>query len=306
MLDPRFQTCIHAARSGSLTRAAEELYLSKQAVKKQIDSLEAELGFRLFLRGSRGLTLTEAGRQFVEGVEQLTAQYHRLADRCRLAGDRPEQPTLTILLPSHPKVYFEQAMLTYNRLYPQVRLEIADTRKLSVLYDYRARINTLLEGTADIVFAPRTERYDEERLAFCSLNHLSYRCLMKPDHPLSTRETVRREDLAGWPVRINTVMDRQLYDHILDQEPTALPGSFVYGERESFRVPLIISFCLNGGVFLSRGDFLETLHPLIALPFEPAMSVENGLFYRRDAAPHVMDFIDLVRREVSGSLPPEV
>ena len=196
--------------------------------------------------------------------------------------------------------------MTYNRLYPQVQLDIVDTRKLSVLYDYRARINTLLEGTADIVFAPRTERYDEERLAFCSLNHLSYRCLMKPDHPLSARETVRREDLAGWPVRINTVMDRQLYDHILDQEPTALPGSFVYGERESFRVPLIISFCLNGGVFLSRGDFLETLHPLIALPFEPAMSVENGLFYRRDAAPHVMDFIDLVRREVSGSLPPEV
>ena len=51
---------------------------------------------------------------------------------------------------------------------------------------------------------------------------------------------------------------------------------------------------------------LDIVASLIALPFEPAMSVENGLFYRRDAAPHVMDFIDLVRREVSGSLPPEV
>ena len=187
----------HAARSGSMARAAEELYLSKQAVKKQIDSLEAELGFPLFVRSSRGLTLTQAGRQWIDGVGQLTDQYHRLADRCRLMQEQSDQKILTILLPSHPKVYFEEAMLVYNRLYPQVQLNIVDTRKLSVLYDYRARINTLLEGTADIVFAPRTERYDEERLAFCSLNHLSYRCLMKPDHPLSTRETVRREDLGA-------------------------------------------------------------------------------------------------------------
>lgn len=306
MLDPRFQTCIHAARSGSMTRAAEELYLSKQAVKKQIDSLEAELGFALFHRSSRGLKLTEAGQQFIDGVGQLTDQYHRLADRCRLVQANALRQKLTILLPSHPKVYFEQAMLAYNRLYPQVHLEIVDTRKLSVLYDNRARINTLTDGTADVVFAPCTESYDEEQLAFCSLNRLSYHCVMKPGHPLSTKAAIRREDLTGWPVRINTVMDRRLYDHILDQEPSALPGQFVYGERESFRVPLIISFCLNGGIFLTKGDFLETLHPLIALPFEPSMSVENGLFYRRDAAPHVLDFIDLVRRELSGELSPEV
>ena len=74
MLDPRFNTCLHAAHSGSMARAAEELFLSKQAVKKQIDSLEAELGFSLFVRSSRGLALTQAGRQWIDGVEQLTDQ----------------------------------------------------------------------------------------------------------------------------------------------------------------------------------------------------------------------------------------
>ena len=64
MLDPRFHTCVLAARCGSMARAAEELFLSKQAVKKQIDSLEAELGFPLFVRSSRGLELTEAAPAF--------------------------------------------------------------------------------------------------------------------------------------------------------------------------------------------------------------------------------------------------
>ena len=206
------------------------------------------------------------------------------------------QKALTILLPSHPKVYFEEAMLTYNRLYPQVRLNIVDTRKLSVLYNGRARIATLTDGTADIVFAPYTEPYDKEQLSFYRLNRLSYHCVMKPDHPLRRKAAVHREDLAGLPVRINTVLDRTLYEHILDQDPTCLPGQFVYGEREELRVPLIISFCLNGGIFISKGDFLETLHPLVAVPFSPEFSVDNGLFFRNDAAPHVLDFIELVRR----------
>lgn len=299
MLDPRFDTCLRAARTGSLTQAAAELYLSKQAVKKQIDSLEAELGFPLFLRGSRGLTLTAAGHQFVEGIGQLTEQYHRLADRCRLTQSQSGQLTLTILLPSHPKVYFEEAMLTYNRLYPQVQLNIVDTRKLSVLYNDRARLHTLLDGTADVVFAPCTEPYDDTQLEFCHLNRLHYHCVMKPDHPLSSRATVHREDLANLPVRINTLMDRPLYEHIMDQDPACLPGQFVYGEREALRVPLIISFCLNGGIFITKGDYLETLHPLVAVPFDPPMAVDNGLFFRRDAAEHVLRFIRLVRDGVA-------
>lgn len=298
MLDPRFNTCLHAAHSGSMARASEELFLSKQAVKKQIDSLEAELGFSLFVRSSRGLALTQAGRQWIDGVEQLTDQYHRLADRCRLAQEQAGQKTLTILLPSHPKVYFEEAMLSYNRLYPQVRLNIVDTRKLSVLYNDRARIATLTDGTADVVFAPCTESYSKEELVFFPLNRLSYHCVMKPGHPLSRKSAIHREDLAGLPVRINTVMDRALYEHILDQDPSCLPCQFVYGEREELRVPLIISFCLNGGIFISKGDFLETLHPLISVPFSPPLAVDNGLFYRRDAAPHVKDFIKLVRQSV--------
>lgn len=297
MLDPRFNTCIHAARCGSLTQAASALFLSKQAVKKQIDSLEAELGFALFRRSSRGLELTAAGQQFVDGVEHLTGQYHQLVNRCLQSERRAGEQTLTILLPTHPKIYFEQAVVAYNRLYPQVYLNIVDTRKLSVLYDSRARLRTLQEGTVDVVFAPCTGEYDTQHLVFRKLNRLSYQCLLKPGHPLSAKSHITREDLAAFPVRINTVMDRIVYDHILDQESSLLPERIVYSEKDSFSVPLIISFCLNDGIFISKGDYLETLHPLIAIPFDPPFSVDNGLFYRKDAPNHVQNFIDLVCRD---------
>lgn len=56
------------ARHESLVRAAEELCVTHGAVSKQIKALEAELGEALFVRLSRGMTLTERGRGLARRV----------------------------------------------------------------------------------------------------------------------------------------------------------------------------------------------------------------------------------------------
>ena len=59
------------AKCGSLTRAAEELYISQPAVSQAIKQLESQLGGKLFNRVSRGMELTETGgKQMFEIVEQ--------------------------------------------------------------------------------------------------------------------------------------------------------------------------------------------------------------------------------------------
>jgi len=301
MLDPRFQACILAAKCGSISEAANALYLSKQAVKKQIDSLESELGFLLFSRSSRGLALTPAGRLFIEGIEKLTVQYHQLVNRCCSTDRQGHQKSLTILLPSHPKIYFEDALMTYSDLYPEVVIHLADTRSLMVLYNNTARLRTLIDGITDIVMAPLEQKYDRDRISFHELNNLEYYCVMKQNHPLCEKTAVTREDLTSWPVRINTIMDREVYNHIIDQEITCQPETIVYGEKEPSGVPAILSFCMNGGVFITKGDYLETLHPLISRPFSPAFTVKNGLYCLKDAPDHVREFIDLTLHTTSNS-----
>jgi LysR family transcriptional regulator, glycine cleavage system transcriptional activator len=62
-----------AARRQSFTRAAEELGMTQAAVSYQIKLLEERLGGRLFLRGSRGVTLTEAGWRLAPAVADAFA-----------------------------------------------------------------------------------------------------------------------------------------------------------------------------------------------------------------------------------------
>jgi DNA-binding transcriptional LysR family regulator len=73
------------AKCGSLTRAAEELYISQPAVSQSIKQLESQLGISLFNRTHRGMELSEQGGKLIfasveealklfDGAEELIAQ----------------------------------------------------------------------------------------------------------------------------------------------------------------------------------------------------------------------------------------
>lgn len=71
-----------AARHLSFTKAAEELHVTQGAISHQVKALEAQLGFKLFLRRHQGLVLTEAGQdsqQFVrEAFDRLVTGFDSL------------------------------------------------------------------------------------------------------------------------------------------------------------------------------------------------------------------------------------
>jgi LysR family glycine cleavage system transcriptional activator len=63
-----------AARHQSFTRAAEELGMTQAAVSYQVKLLEDRVGGPLFMRGTRGVTLTEMGRQLAPSITEAFAQ----------------------------------------------------------------------------------------------------------------------------------------------------------------------------------------------------------------------------------------
>src|SRR5499427_8883071 len=74
-----------AARSESITRAAEELSVTQGAVSQQVKALEATLGIKLFNREHQRLVLTAAGREYLavirDALDGIAAGTERLAQR---------------------------------------------------------------------------------------------------------------------------------------------------------------------------------------------------------------------------------
>src|ERR1044072_908094 len=76
MLVKRVAAFVETARRQSVTRAADALFISQPALTARLKGLEAALGAQLFVRGPRGMRLTEAGSAFlpyaVRALETLT------------------------------------------------------------------------------------------------------------------------------------------------------------------------------------------------------------------------------------------
>ena len=67
------QTFAAVARTGGITRAAEELNTVQSNVTQRVKALEAEIGTPLFERHSRGMTLTGAGKRLLPYAQRMAA-----------------------------------------------------------------------------------------------------------------------------------------------------------------------------------------------------------------------------------------
>src|SRR3954454_12659545 len=67
---------VAVAESGSFTAAAGQLSLTQSALSVLVRELEADVGVRLFDRHTRGVLLSEAGREFQPRVRSVLAELH--------------------------------------------------------------------------------------------------------------------------------------------------------------------------------------------------------------------------------------
>ena len=79
------------AEENNISRAAQRLFISQPPLTRHIRHLEAQLGVTLFQRHSKGLILTDAGREVLEMIQPLLALQERtLAALSELAAHSPQ------------------------------------------------------------------------------------------------------------------------------------------------------------------------------------------------------------------------
>lgn len=107
----------------NFTQAANQYHITQTAMSRYISALETELGVRLFDRSSRSVSLTEAGKIYVEGVEKMLAGYERLLERTQAAANKFQghiKVGIGIYEYSNTEQYFSRFLETY----PDIKIDI--------------------------------------------------------------------------------------------------------------------------------------------------------------------------------------
>lgn len=150
-IDPkRLETFRVVAAVGKITAASQQLHLSQPAVTAQLRQLEEQVGKPLFVRGARGVALTEAGRALNDYAQRL----HRLledAGAAMQAPDSGEPGELALAASTTIASYLLPALLaSFLRRHAGlgVRLEVGNTEQvLGWVHEARVPLG-LVEGHA--------------------------------------------------------------------------------------------------------------------------------------------------------------
>lgn len=118
-----------AARHESVSRAAEELFVTHGAVSHQVRALEADLGVKLFTRNGKRLCLTEAGSRY---AQQVRAALMMLADATRAVRSNDRDRRLVIsMLSSFSARWVTPRIGPFIERHPEIDLELQSTNALT-------------------------------------------------------------------------------------------------------------------------------------------------------------------------------
>lgn len=107
------------AQTLNLTHAATLLHITQGAVSRQITGLETSLGYPLFLRQARGLTLTPRGAQLLPPVQQALSL---MGDALKRVGSHPD--TLRIKCPTCSMRWLLPRVIQLQNDRPDMRIEL--------------------------------------------------------------------------------------------------------------------------------------------------------------------------------------
>lgn len=160
---------------GSITKAANSLYISQPAITKTIKKLETELGITLFNRGPKGVVLTQNGKIFYEfiknGVESFINGEHKLTSLKNL-----ETGTIRIGASTTITKYFLLPFIEkFHNQFPNIDISITNSLTNRLIAD-------LKKGSLDLLVVNLPTQNDDTliitpcaTLQDCFAGNLSYK-----------------------------------------------------------------------------------------------------------------------------------
>ncbi|TCT07838.1 LysR family transcriptional regulator [Aquabacter spiritensis] len=118
------------ARRGSFRAAALDLGMSTTALSNAIGKLERQLGVRLFNRTTRSVSLTDAGRDFVDQIGPALQDIHDAMDAARSQQETPSGTLRINAFATAAREVLSPLLLRFLRHYPQVHIDLVTEGRL--------------------------------------------------------------------------------------------------------------------------------------------------------------------------------
>lgn len=282
-----------AARELHFRRAADLAFVTQPALSQQIAKLEEVVGVPLFTRDHRKVELTAAGTVLRDQLDQLFGQLDQALRLTRAAGTECAFCLSLGMIEYTNLSFIPPALIRLQALYPQIRVLRHEMQSA-------LQCEALKKHTIDVGFGvPLNGTPHEAGLAAQPLLRSGWALLMRDDHRLAARPSLRLADLAGERlVMFERGVNASLYDFLLAAcRAKGVDPDIVYATAQS---QVGIALASQGlGTMLGLSYIFTTLPAgLVWRVIDDLEPLTVHVFSRIDEGSQlVRDFIDLAAEE---------
>lgn len=189
---------VTVAECGTISAAAEKLFISQPSLTAAIRELESEMGVTIFSRTNRGVIVSREGEEFLGYARQILSQAQLLQER--FSGREQGEKRFAV-----SSQHFNFTVLAFSRLVqnfrgPRYSFHFRETTTYEVLEDVsqlRSEVGILALNEDNERFLRRM--FGKLGLEFTELKRVQAELFVSAEHPLAGRRFVTVEDVSPYP-----------------------------------------------------------------------------------------------------------
>ncbi len=189
---------IEIAETGSITMAAQRLFIAQPSLSKSVAELEKEMGITIFNRSNRGVYLSEDGTKFLSYARQIVEQTELLENEYKAAPP----PRRVFAVSSQHYAFVVNAFVELVREYGRNKYEftLRELKTTEIIEDVRTHRSDI-----GILFLSNFNRevirhiLQNEEIQFIKLFTARPHVFVSRQNPLVGRKSVTLEDLKEYP-----------------------------------------------------------------------------------------------------------
>lgn len=259
-----------AARCHSITKAAQELYVTQPTISSAIRELEIEFSITFFYRTGNQLVLTEEGELFYERATGLLQSCQDIQDEFS-ARSRQHSSLRIGIPPMLSTIFFPHLLNAFHEVYPDILIrldEYGSVRACNLVQDDHldlALVNMELFNLNKF----NSHVLTQDRLIYC----------VSPGHRLAGRKSLQINELAGEQMlsfNADSVQNQLINTRF---EAARIQPQVIIRSSQLFTILKFIDQG-NCGCFLFS-SMLNQLPSIVGIPVDPPIPVNIGLIWKK-------------------------
>lgn len=259
-----------ASRCHSITRAAEELYVTQPTVSVAVRDLEIEFGVSLFYRKGNQLVLTTEGETLYEKATYILQYCNELQANC-FSMARVKPPLRIGIPPMLSTVFFPELLEAFLTEHPGIPVVLEE-------YGSVRACNLVQDDTLDLALV-NMEQYNIDKFHHLLLLDDQVLFCVSESHRLAQKTSVTTQDMAREPL---IFFNADSVQNQLLKLRFELDGYTPNIMMRSSQIYTILQFLKNNkcGCFL-YSSMVDKFSHISAIPLKPPICVKIGVVWKK-------------------------